>query len=431
MKRIIFLTVIFLISHMMFSQYYVRGDHNGWGITNPLTQRSDIAGGSTYFTVIQASNDQEFKIANENFSNEWGSGYWITDYNQRWDIGSSGANAIWKGSISTYTQINSLNPVSYIGNNLPTGIMTLSAIPIGVSSVSQIGTDIGGGIYQVGSTSAQTVNITLSGSKSPDENVYLRYSTNGWTSSSFVLASGSGNAYTALIPGQTNGTTVSYYVLTTTLTYSTGNHLDLYTDLMTLNYNTNSGSNYNYTVNLTLPVELISFDAQIKGNNTLLNWKTVSENINSYYEIHRSNDGEIFNSIGKIPTSGNLKDIKNYQFYDYEPYSDVNYYRLKLVEDDGNFEFSKIIVVDFSDNRQNKMIVVPTLAESGITCYYDNPVESGELIIYNMLGKEIKREKITNYTDNIYIDLSDLKNGQYILQYKGEFMNMSSKFIKQ
>jgi hypothetical protein len=248
MKNNLLLILFLILCNSIFSQYYVRGDHNGWGTGNQLVQRTALSSGSTYSTVIQASFDQQFKIANSGWSTQWGGGYWITSYDQRWTIGANGGNAIWKGSILAYTQVNTLNPDNYINQNLPTGIMTLSGYPVGVSAVSQIGTDIGGGTFHLYSTLAQTVNITLSAAKSTEEKVYLRYTTNNWSTSSFVLASGSGTAYTATIPGQGDETSVSYYVLTTTLTHSTGNDLDQYTDLMTLNFNTNNGSNYTYQV---------------------------------------------------------------------------------------------------------------------------------------------------------------------------------------
>jgi hypothetical protein len=66
--------------------------------------------------------------------------------------------------------------------------------------------------------------------------------------SQFVLATGSGVNYTAIIPGQSTNTEVSYYILSTTLTYSPGNDLDDNPDMCTIRWNNNNDSNYTYTV---------------------------------------------------------------------------------------------------------------------------------------------------------------------------------------
>ncbi|MEK8023387.1 MAG: hypothetical protein AAB229_06200, partial [Candidatus Hydrogenedentota bacterium] len=87
------------------------------------------------------------------------------------------------------------------------------------------------------------VNVTISGAKSQQEKVIVRYTVNGWITSDTVLCdSTAATAYYADIPGFAAGTKVIYYVLTSTAATSTD------WDLQTLAYNTNGGSNYTYTV---------------------------------------------------------------------------------------------------------------------------------------------------------------------------------------
>ena len=262
-KSLIIVACILFTYINLTSQFYIRQDHNGWSTGNPLIQRSDLYGGSTYSTYFQANIDQEFKITNSDYSIQWGSGYWITTYNSRWTIAANGNNAIWKGSPLGYIQVNSFNPNDYIGQDIPTGIMTLSAIPISIPTVSQIGTDQGGGNFETPSVSSQTVNISLSNPKSNEENIYLRYTNDDWVTDFWVLATGSGTTFTADISGQSNNTTVKYYVLSTTLTFNSNNDLDNFPDLMTLNYNNNGGSNFSYRINTALPVSLSLFSVDV------------------------------------------------------------------------------------------------------------------------------------------------------------------------
>jgi hypothetical protein len=93
-----------------------------------------------------------------------------------------------------------------------------------------------------------TVSVTLDGSLSTGQAVWLRYSaTSNFSSSSCVQMTGSGTSYSASIPASSNtaGSTVYYYAFTSGDGASiAGSDADLYT----INLMNNSGSNYSYTV---------------------------------------------------------------------------------------------------------------------------------------------------------------------------------------
>jgi hypothetical protein len=91
-----------------------------------------------------------------------------------------------------------------------------------------------------------TVNATLDGALSTGQAVYLRYTTNAYSTSTVVQLTGSGLSYSATIPGFASGTNVSYYLFTSGASNvsGTGSNADLYT----INLNNNGGSNYTYTV---------------------------------------------------------------------------------------------------------------------------------------------------------------------------------------
>jgi hypothetical protein len=110
-----------------------------------------------------------------------------------------------------------------------------------VSSVSQspVATNVGVGL-------PTTITANLDGALSSGQAVYLRYTTNNYTTSTVVQMTGSGATYTADIPGTANtaGANVSYYVFTsgTSGVNTDGTNADLYT----INLNNNGGSNYSY-----------------------------------------------------------------------------------------------------------------------------------------------------------------------------------------
>ncbi len=87
------------------------------------------------------------------------------------------------------------------------------------------------------------VTVTISSAKSTQEKVIVRYTTDGWaTSSTIICDSTAATAYYADVPGFCAGTKVTYYVFTSTVSSSAN------WDLQTLAYNNNGGTNYTYTV---------------------------------------------------------------------------------------------------------------------------------------------------------------------------------------
>ena len=105
-----------------------------------------------------------------------------------------------------------------------------------------------------------------------------------------------------------------------------------------------SGGGGGGTVNgLPLPLSLISFTANYRDGSTWLYWQTASEQNSSHFDIERSIDGINFLSIGNVIAAGNSSFIKNYDFNDQHSQKGVNYYRLKMVDVDGKYNFSKFL----------------------------------------------------------------------------------------
>ncbi len=112
--------------------------------------------------------------------------------------------------------------------------------------------------------SAVTVSINPSANTSSGENLFLRYTTNNYTSSTLVAFTLlSGTTYTAQIPSQAAGTAVSYYVFSsnrssTAIGTDESSNGEIAYDMATLNLNNNSGANYNYTVIKATPTVTVT-----------------------------------------------------------------------------------------------------------------------------------------------------------------------------
>ena len=156
-----------------------------------------------------------------------------------------------------------------------------------------------------------------------------------------------------------------------------------------------------------LPVEWLSFTAKTIQNGTLLEWK-VLEKDNDFFEIQRSEDGQNFRSIGKIKS----QNLGNYQFVDTEKIAQTVYYRIKQVDLDTKFSFSKIIAIKngFLEQTQSKPILFPNPnSDNEINISWKNVDQKTTVLILNVLGNPFFEgeflPKNGNLSEKIRLDL--------------------------
>jgi hypothetical protein len=104
-----------------------------------------------------------------------------------------------------------------------------------------------------------------------------------------------------------------------------------------------------------LPVEWVSFNARVERSEILLNWQTATEVNNDKFVIEYSRDGRNFQAIGEVAGRGFSDELAHYQFVHSDPQRGVHYYRLKQIDFDGEFEYSKIVSIVY--NREGSIAV--------------------------------------------------------------------------
>jgi hypothetical protein len=175
----------------------------------------------------------------------------------------------------------------------------------------------------------------------------------------------------------------------------------------------------------SLPVELTYFRGQSLSETIALNWQTATEENNEGFEIQRSKDGRNWENIGFIAGNGTTFEIQNYEFIDDAPMTSVNYYRLKQMDYDGGFEFSKIVTIAMEQWKNEAMKIFPNPVQNELNVVNGQ----GQAIIYNMLGQPVREFVINN--EQSTINISDLPNGQYILQISQQNGNtQTQRFIR-
>jgi hypothetical protein len=153
-----------------------------------------------------------------------------------------------------------------------------------------------------------------------------------------------------------------------------------------------------------LPVTLVSFTGQKEGQSAVLNWATTQETNSDYFEVQHSTNGKNWIQVGVVKSNGESTSLRNYNFTHQAPINGENLYRLKMVDKDLTFAYSRIKSLQF-DGLEKDLSVYPNPVSdklhirdfnevtqikindlSGRSVYHDTNAASGEINVKNLVS---------------------------------------------
>ena len=174
-----------------------------------------------------------------------------------------------------------------------------------------------------------------------------------------------------------------------------------------------------------LPVELTQFNATCSENTTSINWQTASEHNCAYFEVFKSRDAEIWNSLANVIAADNSTEEINYSISDNIDATTV-YYKLIQVDKDGkNIEYGPISA---KCNENNSITISPNPTNGDFTLNgleLFNTISS--MTIKDVNGKTIKEldPKVAKFS------LGTVKAGVYFLTITAGNKQEVVKIIKE
>ena len=183
---------------------------------------------------------------------------------------------------------------------------------------------------------------------------------------------------------------------------------------------------------IALPAELIYFRAGIHKGKTKIKWRTAAEENVNRYEIQRSFDGIHFHEIGAVGSRGDSHGIQDYSLKDVSPGGGFNYYRLRIVDKNGRFEFSPVEVVNFETAQ--KIFLYPNPVDQMIHFKTDNSFMSeGTIEVFDLSGQRIYVGSCS-FINGTYQISTNLVNanapGSYVVRFTSETSSYVLKFNK-
>ena len=204
-----------------------------------------------------------------------------------------------------------------------------------------------------------------------------------------------------------------------------------------------------------LPVELISFDAEVNQAKVNLKWKTATELNNYGFEIERrinseqsEENNQVWKKVGFVEGSGNSISPNEYSFIDKNPNGGSEFdYRLKQIDKDGSFKYSDVINVKvipsqymlfqnypnpFNPSTKIRYSIPSTSIEAVHPDKLGQVAPSVQLKVYDILGREVttlvnKNQQPGNY--EVEFNASQLSSGVYFYKLKAGNYTSIKKMI--
>ncbi|OAQ37891.1 hypothetical protein A5893_16905 [Pedobacter psychrophilus] len=185
-----------------------------------------------------------------------------------------------------------------------------------------------------------------------------------------------------------------------------------------------AGPNVNYGTVTTLPLALLTFNAKKLLNTVELSWKTTNEFNTNKVEIERATNSADFVKIGEVASSNTSGD-HYYNFEDKNPLAGNNYYRLKMIDNDGAFTYSAIRAI----TAEIVLSIYPNPVFLNLNILLSKTANVLTAKVYDITGKVILSTNVAN-TSNFTINTQTLPKGTYVLKLDIDGVASSRKFVK-
>jgi len=198
---------------------------------------------------------------------------------------------------------------------------------------------------------------------------------------------------------------------------------------------------------ITLPVELVYFFAEVYEDSVRLKFGTATEVSNYGFEIQRAQNGLSFEAIGFVDGNGNSNSPKDYTFTDsLVDMSGIVYYRLRQIDFDGASELSDTVTIDFLSSITLESPNIPQ--QFKVSNNYPNPfnpatkinfelpsLQNLNIYLYDIDGKLVKEIASQEFLPGIYqlyLDFSSYSSGIYFVRFESQknVVTKSLTFVK-
>jgi hypothetical protein len=161
-----------------------------------------------------------------------------------------------------------------------------------------------------------------------------------------------------------------------------------------------------------LAIDLKSISAVNIGHRNRIDWSTAAEKNGDYFELERSGNATDFSRIATIAAKGSGS---NYSYWDENPVTGLNYYRLKMFDAAGNSTYSRTVNAVIKDGGFSLDVYPNPVTDILKVRVFGSQQTGGSVIVTDVSGKIVKSATMDD--NKLEIDMKGFTPGVYILKY--------------
>jgi len=182
--------------------------------------------------------------------------------------------------------------------------------------------------------------------------------------------------------------------------------------------------------NSSIPANLLDFTAHpVDGHKTQLDWTLLSEKKHSKFSIEHSTDGTNFTPVGEVTANERLEQaIESYEYLDQPVADGVHFYRLKVFDERGSYDYSPIRLVNFSPGE----FVVkawPNPTSDILSVFISHASTDGHLELLDPTGKKVLEQEFADGNSDHEISVLNMTAGMYTLVAVSGTQRMNEKVV--
>ena len=185
-------------------------------------------------------------------------------------------------------------------------------------------------------------------------------------------------------------------------------------------------------LNTPLPVVFSEFKAYQKEHAVALTWKILTEDNTLKYEVEKSADARVFVKIGEVMATGG-SGVINYGFTDEVPFAGNNYYRLKVLDLDATFSFTRIVKVAIGEGASASNLYPNPVTGKVVNLELLNLLKGQyEVTLINTSGQIMYAKKVQHAggsASQLIALPENLSIGVYSVEIKGTNMKIYKKLM--
>lgn len=179
----------------------------------------------------------------------------------------------------------------------------------------------------------------------------------------------------------------------------------------------------------TLPVTWRYVRGEVRNESTLISWATSSEENTSRFVVEYSTNGTHFIPLEEIAATGSNTG-SDYSCRHANPSKGPAYYRIKQVDQDGQFRYSKTILLVIQKDLRTPLLF-PNPARERVNLVLPPSMKQVALSLYENNGRLVKKYAVAAGQQNISLSVNELKPGLYYLLIESEGIRKTMSFTKQ